>query len=112
METRVLKEKAELIFDYFDVPDNAPAGPFSELIEETFNDEWTRIEGILQESGIDDEVIQLVSGTGKVSFAMGFVMGKILDPDGRAFQEAEKAIEKIIRERRLFPYLPRERKVA
>lgn len=48
----------------------------------------------------------------QVAFATGFVLGQMIEVTHPDMQDNIEAIKKVIREKQLLPYLPRERKAA
>jgi hypothetical protein len=61
-------------------------------------------------SPVEDLINEAIHESGVVSFAFGYVMGRMVDiPSPKIQREIEK-IKTILREKALLPYLPRERK--
>lgn len=114
MEAKELKEKCEMLFDHFDTPDEliGDRASFEGLLEELFEEEWLRIEPLVEKADLWDEAVQFYSKRGKVAFALGYVIGRLLDPSDRKILDAEKEIEKVIKEKKILFYLPREKKAA
>ena len=115
METRKLKEKCEILFDYFDSPDNLipPERPSLEgLLGDLFAEEWKCIEGVVEEAGVWDETVDLISQRSKVGFALGYVTGRLLDPGNRKILDVVEMVERVVKEKQVLLYLPREKRAA
>ena len=113
MKMKKFKMACGTLFDYFDipygeVPENEPS--FENLLGDLFRDEWDRIEPVVDKVGIWEEVVQFSYQRSKVAFALGYVVGRLVDPSKKEIVEAEKTIEKVIKEKRLLLYFPRTRK--
>lgn len=113
MEAKKLKEACGVLFDYFDIPygevaKNEPS--FENLLGELFREEWDRIEPVVDKAGIWEEAVQFYYQRSKVAFALGYVVGRLVDPGEKKIFEAEKAIEKVVKEKRLLLCFPRTRK--
>ena len=64
METRKFKEKCEMVFDYFDSPDDMIMFDRPGLVNflgELFDKEWDRIETIVEKADLCDEAVEFYS---------------------------------------------------
>ena len=121
METKKLKSKCEMIYDFFDTPNDClNRGPcFTGFFEEALNSkkEWKDIKLICETELNDapndiDKIKTVFYESNKIAFAFGYVVGRLLDPGDKEILDAEEAIKKVIREKQLLLYIPREKKAA
>jgi hypothetical protein len=123
MEAKRLKEKCEMIYDFFDTPNdclNVRPCCFTEFFEEVFNSnkEWKDIKLICETELNDapndiDKIRTVFYESNKIAFAFGYVVGRLLDPgDKKILLDAEEAIKKVIREKQLLLYIPRAKRAA
>jgi len=106
------KKACGTLFDYFDIPygevaKNEPS--FENLLGELFCEEWDRIEPVVDKAGIWEEAVQFYYQRSKVAFALGYVVGRLVDPSKKEIIEAEKIVEKVIKEEQLLLCFPRTR---
>ena len=101
-----------MLFDYFDTPNNCldVRNSFVTVLDESLEEEWNRIGDVIEKAGIDDETIMHYHLGNQMAFDLGYVVGRLVDPGEKRILDAEKVVEKVIREKELLLYLPRKQK--
>lgn len=114
MDTKKFKKACEELFGYFDCPNNCldVRNSFVTVLDESLEEEWNRIEDAVEKAGIGNDTIHHYTLGNQMAFALGYVVGRLVDPGEKRILETEKVIEKVIREKELLLYLPREKKAA
>ncbi len=111
MRTKKFDERCKRIFDFFcqlDSENNySREVPIVNLI---FSNDLYRQLGKLVDEQIEEKIIHLLWPATEVAFTIGYVIGQSFDLTYSDAQKDIEAINKVIREKTLLPYLPREKK--
>jgi hypothetical protein len=118
MRMKKLNERCERIFDFFSQLDSennySREVPIVNLIFSNSLykqiDKFLSVEEDMTNEIKTEKLIHLVWPIGQVAFAIGYVIGQSFEITSPGAKPDIEAIRKIIREKALLPYLPRERK--
>ena len=105
-----LKEKCDNLFDFFAyMNQESPYGEESPL--SNFIDYYPDLDAIGLDEIIKEKVSEVLFKVRSISFGIGYVMGQCFDITYPDAQEDIEAIKRVIKEKQLLPYLPRERRM-
>lgn len=109
-----LKKRCERISHFFDTL--AREGTYGTLGEEfpisNFVSAYPELKAIGINERLQDTIAELFTDLGAIAFALGFVIGSRYEVTYPEAKEDIEAIEKVIREKGLLPYVPREKVAA
>ena len=106
------------IMENFDQPEEQLRGFFCQSIEK----EHDRIDNFIREfygkfgaekgTELENIFCDFESAMVSVSFSFGYVFGQMFDIPFSELQKAIEAIKRVLKEEKLIPYFPKERKAA
>ena len=89
------------------------SGEYYPIAGVTTRDEYyERLRSLMGEGKSCDDINRIVMDVRDIAFAVGFVIGQIVEATYPKVQEDIETVKKIIKEKQLLPYLPREKKAA
>jgi hypothetical protein len=110
METEELREICERLFSIFDILNDEGEYLLTEFIHKMAEGKYL-FNIVHDEVQVDAKRIdRIISDLPDFGFAFGFAIGQMLEAPYPEAQKDIEAIKKIIRENKLLPYLPRERR--
>jgi hypothetical protein len=110
---RIIKASISIFQGFDGLTDDGPFEPVREAFK--IEDEINRLSGFDEmKPGMDGNTfnkwMSIMHKHGALTFAVGYVLGQIVDLTGEEILHDIDTIKEVLKERSLLPYLPKERK--